>query len=186
MIDFLSNVFDSNKYKRLKLDDYAILCTSCAQAIYKPYNWEEKIVPAIKEAEIQKTDFYKQIDLALTLNQLGIHHEEFVDHLLKSAEIQVLYKNDSRLDQVQKVYANEKNELKQKVNNQPSLSTYLTWLTSDVETFIGANKVLNNVMVSKDLTVPLVMKVNTETGDFIDMKSKSMKHNLICNENELM
>lgn len=168
------------------MDDYAILCTSVAQAKYKPFNWEEKVVPAIKEAEIQKTDFYKQIDLALTLNQLGIHHEEFISHLLKSSEIQVLYKNDSRLDQVQKAYANEKNESKQQINSQLNLSTYLTWLTSDLEKFIGANKVLNNVMVSNELIVPLVMKVNTETGDFIEMTSKSVKQNLICNENELM
>lgn len=149
-------------------------------------NWETIVVPMIKAAQLETIKLYRQVDLILAFNKLGIYHDEFIEHVLKSEEIQVIYKNDTRLDQIYEIYANHKNDATLQIKNQPNSTTYMTWLTSDLEKFIGVNKILNNVMLSKDLFVPLVMKVNTETGDFIEMKATSAKQNLICNKNELM
>lgn len=184
MIDFLSIIFDSEKIKNLSADDYAIFCTACEKADYKPINFESKFVPAIQKAHIQDSNIHKQIALALTLNKLGIHHKSFIDYLLKSSVIQVLYKNDNRLEEINKVYSVHGNSVQTKdhSNNNP----YLVWLMSDLEKFIGMNKIRQNVTVSKELTIPLVMKVNAETGYFMDMKDERAGWNLICKNNELM
>lgn len=187
LIDHISKVFDSKRYKRLKIDDYAILCKACELANYKPVNWTSKIVPVLHTVSLQNSNFYKPIDLAVTLNKLGVHHADFIEHLLTSADIQILYKNDDRLDGIYKAYVNECNikPIKTKKQNTET-NAYMSWLYSDLETFVGKNKVLINVPVGDDLTIPLVMKMNTKTGNFIDMHANSDRKNLFCNENELM
>lgn len=187
LIDHISKVFDSKRYRRLKIDDYANLCTACELANYKPVNWTSKIVPVLHTLPLQNSNFFKQIDLAITLIKLGVHHAGFIEHLLKSAEFQILYKNDDRLDGIHKAYVNDCNiePIKTKKQNTET-NAYMSWLSSDLETFVGKNKVLINVPVSGDLTIPLLMKLNTKTGNFIDMRANSDKNNLFCNENELM
>lgn len=187
LIDYLSKAFNSEKYRRLKIDDYATLCTACEKANHKPANWSSKIVPAIQRAEIQNTNFYNQVDLAITMSKLGIYHAAFTENLLKSAEIQILYKNDTRLDEIHKTYINNNDDaMKSKTTPANGLNTYLSWLTLDLEKFVGTNKVLNNVPVSDNLTIPLAIKVNTKTGQFVKMQEKTIEQNLICNEDELM
>lgn len=185
MIDFLSIVFDGEKIKKLNADDYAIYATACVKSSYKPLNFESKFVPAIQSAHIQDSNIHKQIDLALTLHKLGIRHNSFIDYLLKSSAIQVLYKNDMRLNEINKIYSGHRNTVTHAVDHSNS-NPYLMWLSSDLEKFIGTNKIRRNVFVSKELTIPLVMKVNTKTGYFMNMQDRRAGWNLICRKNELM
>ena len=135
---------------------------------------------------MQETNFFKQVDLAMTLHNLGIHHDGFIEHFFSSAQLQHWHKNNSRLAEVHKAYSFERTEEVTEPKTQSNITPYMSWLTSDLEKFIGANKVLNNVTLCDELTVPLVLKVNTETGNFIDMKKSTELQNLMCDKNELL
>lgn len=182
LIEFLSTAFnDTNGIERFRSKDYATLCTACLLADYKPLNWESKMISAIEKAPISGINYHKQIDYALTLNKLGIHQNELIEHLMKSTDIQQLHKNNPKLQEVYRTYGNEDDN--EKYSNWPR---YLIWLISDLEKFLGPKKVLTNVAVGKDVTIPIVMKVNTYTGDFISMNSNSIKQDLTCKSYELM
>lgn len=109
MIDFLSTVFNTDEHRKLEIDDYGTFCTACKKANYKPSNWDIKVVPAIKQAKLQETTLYKQIELALTLRKLGIHHDDFIKHVLNSAELKQWHKSRPELDEVYKIYSIQKN-----------------------------------------------------------------------------
>lgn len=183
LIEFLSNVFNDNNqdqlYGILRPKDYATLCTACEITNYKPVNWDAKMVPAIEKAPIFGIDYHKQIDYALTLNKLGIYQDELIEKLMKSTEVQKLYKHDPKLHEVYRIYGNDN----EKYSNW---SRYAIWLISDLEKFLGPKKMLTNVVINKDVTVPIVMKVNTTTGEFIEMNANSVKKDLICKTHEMM
>lgn len=184
LIEFVSTVFDdcndeSEQCKELRSKDYAILCTACVIANYKPHNWESKMVAAIERAPTFGIDYHKQIDYALTLNKLGIYQNELIENLMKSTEIQQLHKHNPKLHEVYRTYGNDD----EKYTNW---SRYAIWLMSDLEKFLGPKKVLSNVIINKDVTVPIVMKVNIYTGEFIDMNANTIKKDLICKNHELM
>lgn len=189
LIDFLSVVFNTDKHKKLKIDDYRVFCTACELSDHRPSNWDSKVVPAIKSARLQDSNCFFQANLACTLHSLGIQHDEFMEYFFNSELYKNWNKNDRRLTKVHKGYlAERKEEVDDEPKIQPNINSksYMSWLTSDLEKFVGSNKVMNNVTLNKDLTVPLVLKVNTETGNFMDMKEGSRTKNLMCNKNELM
>ncbi|XP_055313003.1 uncharacterized protein LOC129574678 isoform X2 [Sitodiplosis mosellana] len=190
LIDFVSIAFNktywNNKHVFVEVDDYGIFCTACEKANYKPTNWESNVVPAIKRAKLQESNFFKQVDLALTLHKLGIQHAAFIENFFNSAQLTHWHKNNKKLAEVHKAYSIGTPLEVAEPKTQKNVTPYMSWLALDLEKFIGANKVLNNVIVSDDLTVPLVLKVNTETGNFLDMKERTERQNLICNKNELM
>lgn len=186
LIDFLSAVFNSEHFKNLKVNDYATFCTACKTADYKPSNFQSKFVPAIERVCLQNLTYNKQIDLALNLDGLGIHHENFIKYLLNSAEIQFLYKDDDRLKKINEANSMCRNDEATQTEDNTSLNEYQTWLMTDLEQMNGIKKVVQNVTVNKQLTIPLVMKVDFKRGEFLDIKDKRVEEILFCNENQSM
>lgn len=146
---------------------------------YKPINWDTKMVPAIEKAPIFGIEYEKQIDYALTLNKLGIYQNELIEKLMKSTEVQKLYKHSPKLHEVYRIYGNDD-------ETYANWSRYAIWLKTDLEKFLGPKKVLTNVVINKDVTVPIVMKICTITGEFCDMNGDTVKKDLICRTNEMM
>lgn len=105
MIDFLSNIFNTDEYRKLEIDNYETFLTACKNASYKPTNWDTKIVPAIKQAPLHQTILFRQIDLALTLHKLGIHHDDFIKYILSSVELRQWNKGRPELDEFFKIYS---------------------------------------------------------------------------------
>lgn len=184
LIEFLSTVFDNNDQSELneilKPKDYVTMCTACERANYKPLNWETKMVAAIEKAPTFGIEYYMQIEYALTLNKLGIYQNELIENLMKSTAIERIFKNNEKLHEVYRVYGNDDDE---KLANW---SRYAIWLKSDIEKFLEPKKVLTNVVINKDVTIPIVMKVNTTTGEFIDLNENSFKKDLKCKDHEMM
>lgn len=148
-------------------------------ANYKPHNWDTKMVPAIEKAPVFGIEYQKQIDYALTLNRLGIYQDELIERLMKSTVCQKRFKNDPKLHELYRIYGNDDEQYS-------NWTRYAIWLISDLGKFLGPKKMLSNVVINKDVTVPIVMKVDGNTGEFIDMNSNSVKKNLICQDHEMM
>lgn len=166
-------------YRVFRPKDYVILCTACEMTNYRPANWDTKMVPAIEKAPVAGLHYYKQIDYALTLNKLGIYQDEFIEKLMKSSEIQRVCKHNPKLHEVYRIYGNDDEKY-------ANWTRYAIWLIADLEKFLGPKKVLTNVVVHKDLTAPIVMKINTNTSEFIEMNANTIKKDLICKPHELM
>lgn len=183
LIEFLSKVFndnnDSDLHPVLRPKDYVTLCTACEMTNYRPNNWDTRMVPAIEKAPVYGIEYHKQIDYALTLNKLGIYQDELVEKLMKSTEIQKLYKHNPKLHEVYRIYGNDDEKY-------ANWSRYAIWLKTDLEKFLGPKKVLTNVVISKDVTVPIVMKIDITTGEFIEMNANTVKKDLVCKANEMM
>lgn len=182
LIEFMSTAFDNigefELCRVLRPQDYPKLCTACEMANYEPRNWYTKMVPAIERAPITGIFYKEQIDYALTLNRLGVYSGELVQLLLKSTECQRLYKNDPKLHEVYRIYGGDEEKY-------ANWTRYAIWLVSDLQSFLGHKKVLSNVVI-KDVTVPIVVKVNTRTGEFIKMNAISARTSLICRDDETM
>lgn len=183
LIEFISSVFndhhDLELYQVIRPKDYVTLCNACEMTNYKPANWDTKMVPAIEKAPIVGIEYHKQIDYALTLHKLGIYQDQLIEKLMKSTEIQRLYKHDPKLHEVYRIYGDDDEKF-------ANWTRYAIWLKTDLEKFIGPKKVLTNVVVNKDVTVPFVMKINTNTGELIEMKANTVKKDLICKPHEMM
>lgn len=154
------------------------------------------------------------INIALTFHDIGVYNPLFVEKLAYSItkemseefieyahdELSEVFYHHSRQETVR--YGNtcviEDNAKMNQDNanmraityvlegNLTIANQYVSWLTKDLENFIGANTVLNNVTVSNELIVPLLMKINTKTGIFANLTNGSVEENLKCNKNELM
>lgn len=170
----------------MKKDDYATFCIACEKADYKPLNWDSKVVPVMKRVDLESSNITKHVDLALALHKLEIYNDDFLEHFFHTTQLNEFNKHDPKLLKVFDVYKNRNDDVVTKPGAQNIVTPYMSWLAGDFEQFIGANKVLHNVTVSNEFTVPLVMRVNTKTGTFMDMIESSEKHNLMCNKNELM
>lgn len=183
MIEFLSTVYDNNDQSELneilKSKDYVTLCTACEKANYKPLNWETRMVPAIEKAPTFGIEYYMQIEYALTLNKLGIYQNELIENLMKSTAIERIFKNNEKLHEVYRIYGNDDEKY-------ANWSRYAIWLKSDLEKFLEPQKVLTNVVINKDVTIPIVFKINTTTGEFIDLNENSFKKDLKCKDHEMM
>lgn len=155
-----------------------------------------------------------QIDIALAFHAVGVYHPRYIDELaylittqkskefIENAqeELSEVFDHHSRQEMVRKKNAcviediaqmNEDNENMRAITNalkgnSTITNQYVSWLKKDLENFIGANTVLNNVTVSNELIVPLLMKINIKTGNFANLTNSSVKENLKCNKNELM
>lgn len=181
LIDFLSALFNNRKY--FNLDGFATVCVACAKAKYVPSNWKRRFVPAIEQIEYQRIDTSKQVDLAFALCELGIYHEGIMENVMESDDIRVSNKKNE--DQFNEIVEHFIDDMSDKIKSK-GMSTYLRWLTSDLEKFVGKNKILNNVTISDNSIVPIVMKVNTKTGNFVNMKANATNENLTSKQNELM
>lgn len=202
LIDHLSKHFDDPSYKQFKTAEYELLFTACLLANHKPLNWTSKMVPAIKKVELNDTTHATPLELTERLIKLGIYHNQIMEHVVTSHDItsNSPYINDKyylilrAYKQQNRKYESDKNENKngnktesKKETSNHVQNTSTSWLTKDLDTFIGTNKILHDVSVSDDLKIPLVMKVNTKTGNFTDMLPKDpLDQKLHCNENEVM
>lgn len=194
LIDHLSKHFDDTSYKQFKTAEYELLFTACLLANHKPSNWTSKMVPAIKNVELNDTTHATSLEMAERLIKLGIYHNQIMEHVVTSHDItsnspsinDKYYLILRAYKQQNRKYKSDKNENKKETSNHVQ-NTTASWLTKDLDTFIGTNKVLHDVSLSEDVKIPLVLKVNVKTGNFIDMLPKDpMEKNLHCNENEVI
>lgn len=149
------------------INDHIIYCTACEIANHKPSNWWSKIVPA----EIQNR----------------IDHDKLLFHQLRALkEINDLNDLKRKSHHIGPKELSTNAQKEGMTQNKDKISKCSTWLLSDLENFIGVNKMLYNINFTKGFTIPYLMKINTETGDFISMNKRPVELNLICNDNELM
>lgn len=149
-------------------------------ANYKPANWDTKVVAAIEKAPVFGIEYQTEIDYALTLNKLGVYQDELIEKIMKSTDIQKLYKHNPKLHELYRIYGNDDDE------KYANWSRYAIWLKTDLEKFLGPKKLLTNVAISKDVTVPFVMKVNTRSCEFMEMNTNTVKKDLKCEADEMM
>lgn len=187
MIDHLSTLFNSERHKELFLGDYAAFCKACSVADYKPNNWEARIVRVMKHAGFQRIKRTISLDLALELNKLGIYNANLVEHIMRTEDVSnpIIFE-DSRLFEVWRIYVLQSEKTKEENDVETNHRNYVTWLSSELEKFIGENKILNNVTVDEGYQVSIVMKVNTESGEFIDIHDSTLPKSLNCKDNEVM
>lgn len=148
-------------------------------ANYKPANWDSKMVTVIEKAPIVGIEHHELINYALTLHKLGVYQNKLVEKLMKSAQIQRLYQHNPKLHELYRIYGDDDEKF-------ANWSRYAKWLKTDLEKFIGPKKVLTDVVVNKDVTVPFVMKIDTNTGELIGMNPNTVKQDLVCKPHEMM
>ncbi|XP_031621107.1 uncharacterized protein LOC116339397 [Contarinia nasturtii] len=161
LIDYISHMFNTKKHENMFTEiDYVCLVETCNRANYTPSNWKSKIVPAIERSSINPK-LTGPSEFAVALKKLGINHKEYSKYSELFKDIERKHRSSGKCI--------------------PSSEIAL-----DLRSFIGANKILYDVTVADDLTVQILMKANTKTGDFLDMNKGTPKENLFCNENEMI
>lgn len=196
LIEKVSKVFNDHHetelHRVLGPKDYVTLCRACEMANYKPANWATKMVPAIEKAPIVGIEHHKRFNHQLTLHKLGICQEQLREQVMKKAESEILCKFDPELHKVYRECNLIKKIFGCDDEKMANWTVYAAWLKTDLERFVGPaatksyKKLLTNVVVNKDVTVPIVMKINTTTCELIEMNENTVKKDLICGPHERM
>lgn len=172
ILDFTSKSFLQKKYW-FGAKDYFNFLQLCMMIDYTPPHFKSRIVPIIENTYIDFQYFDQDpIQVAFVFHKLGIKHKFLAKYADEVRRMELEEQSNKRSKSI---------ESKEKVLKSTDVE-----FGAELETFIGANKLLYDIRVDDDLTVPFMFKVNTKTGEFLDMQSKSLKKNLTCAENELL
>lgn len=206
MITYLSIIFNS-KDDNNNVKECATFCTACDLADYKPVDWKSKIVPVLKSIKFhegEKFPVFEQFHLATTINRLGFCNFELLKNVLRSEINKCYYKDDPRLIELQTVFEAEQAKRKGTCNektdgeliNEASLETTFeddeltmeleSWMITDLKRIVGADCVATNIQIDDDVTIPMVIKINRKTGNFVKMQPKTSIEELKCSDSELL
>lgn len=132
----------------------------------------------------------KWLELATVIRRLGFCNYGFLKNVVRSDHINYYFKDDPRLAELKKAF--EAIELKrvdiaqttpdETLNGHKSKSDdydkelkLKTWMTEDLQRMVGAERILTDVRLSDVVTIPVVMKINKQTGVFEKFTSRDVK-----------
>lgn len=181
LTEHLSKVFESvDDARKLTVGDYIILCTACARADYKPKNWDY-ILEALKTFKfyiyINALGDFDWADFALNLYKLGHCNLKFIRKIVFSKHLQKKRKFDEKkINKLREIL--EREDSSSSSSDSDSLSSSDDDLGNDEDLFadlkgiFGPNKFWTNVYIDSEITIPFVMKMDLQSGDFLSTRGK--------------
>lgn len=185
LIDHLSKNFETpEQIRQLNIRDYIIFCTACAKADYKPSNWEENILGALKTFNfsiyLTGVGSFDWAQFVLRLDQLGYCNIRLIRNILNSTYLQKQkWFDHSKVDKLQEILEREDATFSGTDSEWSSNEDTCDELPlhDDLMEMFGATKLWSNVSIDKKVTVPYLLKMDLHTGNFIPFtKEPSLRH----------
>lgn len=179
--------------RELNIRDYIILCTACAKAEYKPSNWEENILEALKTFNFSMyltgLGSFDWAQFVMRLDSLGYCDIRLIRNILNSTFLRKQKwfdqsKVDKLVDILEREDATISNSDSESSSNEYTDTDDELPLHSDLKEMFGASKLWSNVRIDKKVTVPFLLKMDLQTGDFIPFSKEPSIRNIA--ENELL
>lgn len=166
--------------------DYIIFCKACAKADYKPANWETKVFPTLKTFKfgihLLKLNNFNWAEFVFDLDKLGYHDPRLIYKILNSKPLQSFnwYNQDNieklkeildRCDTTTNNYCEELDSESSESDNETTTANVGnrdgSSMFADLSNMCGANKIWSNVRIEGNLTIPYVLKMDLESGEFL-------------------
>lgn len=192
LIDHLSKYFETaEQVRELVVNDYIILCTACANANFKPSNWESHILVALKTFKfsiyITGLGSFDWAQFVLHLYKLGHIDVRLIKNILNSKYLQKQrWYEQAKLAKLQDILEREDVSSNDSDSEGSSLSSTDTDdelpLYDDLKEMFGASKLWPNVRVNRKVTIPYALKMDLQTGDFLPFPREPSLRNIGNNE----
>lgn len=195
LIENLSKFFEkSENIQKLAVRDYIILCTACVKAEYKPTNWESHILEALGTFKFSNfltaVQNFDWAQFALNLDKLGYCDTRLIQNILSSKYLQKQENYEqSKLDKLQEILDREGSSSSDDSDSENTSSSDEDTnddklpLYGDLKNMFDT-KIWANVRIDRKLTIPYVLKMDLQSGDFMSVpEMPSIQHS---NDNELL
>lgn len=165
------------------------MCIACEKTHHTPSNWSTHILPALQATKFEKYLGNRNIDwlqFALTLNSLGFRNDNLIQRVTSTRYIESLPSFDHEVYKELKTIsksersADDANDSISQIRPIGSKSL----LYQDLENLVGPQKLWPNFAVNQHFTIPFVLKMDLNSGEFMDLMTapslQSMKsHELL-------
>lgn len=169
--------FESEEMREFDVHDYIILCTACTKADYTPPNWEtilEKLKSFKFSYYLSNFGQFDWLQFAIDLDKLGHCDIDLIRTLINSKYMQSKrFYDPIKIENLKKILERENasySETGDELDSQTSDNEHMDDESSfhdDLKRMIGANKIWTKLRIDRKLTLPYVLKIDLESGDFL-------------------
>lgn len=204
LIECLSQFFDENIQHFTEVD-YIIFCKACANANYKPANWESKILPVLKtfkfDIYLSRLNDFNWAEFVFDLNKLGYCDTRLIQKILSSKYLQSLnWYTQNNVEKLKEILNRhdtttndfcEESDIESLDESDDEITTAKVELGDesplfrDLTNMFGANKIWSNVRIERKLMIPYVLKMDLQTGEFLSITKEPFSPRHI-DSNELL
>lgn len=201
LIECLSKFFDENVHQ-FTVIDYIIFCKACAKADYKPANWETKVCPTLETFKfgiyLGRLHGFNWAEFAFDLDKLGYHDARLIYKILSSKYFQsqswYTQQNVEKLREILSRYDEAANSLceesdSESLESDDEMTTAKVErrnespLLKDLSNIFGSEKVCSNVRIEGMLTIPYVLKMDLQSGEFLPItEAQTLSRDIGVNE----
>lgn len=179
LIEYLSEYFNEN-VQQFTLKDYIIFCKACAKAEYKPVNWESNVYPALKTFKfglhLDKLSDFNWAEFVFDLDNLGHRDARLIQKILNRKSFRssswynqenieklkgILSQCDPAATNIAEVWDSES------FDSDDEMATPDSPLYKDLSNMFGSNKICTNVCIEGNFTIPYVLKMDWQSGEFL-------------------
>lgn len=169
--------FESEDMQKLDVHDYIVLCTACIKADYTPPNWET-ILQRLKSFKfsyyLSNFGQFDWLQFAIDLDKLGHSDIDLIRKIINSKYMQSKrFYHPSKIENLKKILERENasySDTGDVSDSQSSDSEHMDGAPSfhdDLKRMFGANKIWTKLRIDSKLTLPYVLKIDLESGDFL-------------------
>lgn len=133
-------------------------------------NWETNILPLLKNLQFDKHLNNKKVnwlECALALNSIGHPDKELMRSIVETRYVESLpFYNKNHFEELKKIL---NHAFSTEIDTNEPAAIHAN-ISNDLENIIGVDKIWHNFSINNMFTLPFVVKLDLNTGNFMPIK----------------